>query len=87
MNNKKINILFLIDTYKDGGGTETHLAYLVKYLDKNKFNLIICAFDLEECPFVQKIRDDGVTVKHIPVGRFYGIKAFIQAFKLLKLIK
>lgn len=87
MEKKKINILYLIDTYINGGGTETHLADLVMNLDKDTFNPVICSFELEECPFVNKIRNSGIRIEYIPVRKIYSFEAFIQASKLMKFIK
>jgi glycosyltransferase involved in cell wall biosynthesis len=83
---KKINILYLIDTLRDGGGTETHLAEVSARLDRKRFNCFICAFDCEQGPFVKRI-EENTPVAYIPVGRFYGINAVIQAFNLIKFIR
>ena len=83
---RKINILFIIDLLWDVGGTENHLYYLVKYLNKERFNCQIVTFDLRE-DFVKKIRDENIIVHHIPVRRLYTLNAFLMAFKLRENIK
>lgn len=83
---KKINILYLIDTLRDGGGTETHLAEVSARLDRKRFNCFICAFDSDRGPFVRRI-EEKTPVACIPVGKFYGLNAVIQAFRLIKFIR
>lgn len=85
-NRKKINILYLIDTLKDGGGTETHIADVCARLNRDRFNSLICAFDSNRGPFVRKI-EEHTRVECIPVGRFYGVGAALKAFRLRKLIR
>lgn len=70
----------------DVGGTEKHLYYLTKYLNKDKFNCSIVTFDLKEI-FVKKIREEGIKVIFIPVKRHYTLNALLKAFKLKALIK
>lgn len=84
---KKVNILFLIDMFLDRGGTEAHIADLVENLDKNKFNCTICAFDSNESEFITRIREKGITVRYIPLGKIYGWKALGQAWELYKFIR
>ncbi len=83
---EKINIMFIIDILWGAGGTERHLYYLIKYLNKDMFNCFIVTFDLQEL-FVREMRREGVKIYHIPVGRFYAPNAFIKAFLLRKIIR
>lgn len=87
MEHNKINILYLIDTYRNGGGTESHLADVTTYLNRDKFNYIMCSFDLQECPFVARIRSGGTPIEYIPLTKIYLPSAFSRARKLIKLIK
>lgn len=84
-----INILFIIDWLGKGygGGTEKHLANVISRLDKSKFQCLVCAFDGHEGSIAEKIRNAGAEVIKLPVGRFYGIKAFVQLFKLIRVIR
>lgn len=87
MTEKKINIMFMIDHFHLAGGTETHLTNLVIGLDRKRFNPYIIAFDFGENPLAEKIRSKGVTILHLPVGRFYGIDALRKSLTLLRVIK
>lgn len=82
----KVNILYLIDTLKDGGGTETHLADVAAHLSREKFNCLISAFDSNRGPFVRKI-EKNTPVVCIPVGRFYGFDGIFKAIRLRNLIR
>jgi len=83
----KINIMFIIDCLCAPGGTETHLTRLVTMLDKERFRSIIVVFDLQENHLIKKIQDAGITIIHIPVGRYYNFDAFKKAFILSKLMR
>ncbi len=83
----KINILFLIDTfYYPGAGTENHLYYLASRLNKDRFNPIVCYFEGNSL-LAELLQKEGITAVNIPLSRIYSPKAFVQAFKLAKLIK
>ncbi len=84
--NDKINILFLIDHFHLAGGTETHLAYLARHLDKERFKCFIVAFSLGAPPLLKQLRDDGIEVVHIHVGRYYTLNAVLKAVELSKFI-
>jgi len=84
---EKINIMYIIDCLSGIGGTENHLSYLTTMLDKEKFNFIVVIFDLGENQIVEKMREEGVPMVHIPVGRYYTYNAIKQAFRLSKIIK
>lgn len=83
----KINILFLIDYLHDSGGTETHLAYLATRLNRDKFNCHIATFSLGEGMIVANLRQAGLHLAHIPVGRYYTWNAWRQALLLAHFIK
>ncbi len=85
-NTDKINILFIIDVLWGGGGTEHHLYYLTKYLNREKFRCYIVTFDLKEM-LVKKIRREGIKVFHVPVARYYTPNALYKAYELRKIIK
>lgn len=84
---KKINILFLIDYLHDRGGTETHLAALATRLDRERFNCQIVAFSLGPGDLAAKIEEAGVSVRQIPVGRYYTWNAWRQALVLARYIR
>jgi glycosyltransferase involved in cell wall biosynthesis len=56
-------------------------------LDKERFRSIIVVFDLQENHLIKKIQDAGITIIHIPVGRYYNFDAFKKAFILSKLMR
>ncbi len=83
---KKINILYIIDTLCGQGGTENHLHYLCKYMDREKFNCTIVSFNVWGT-FVEKVRESGTKVYHLPVARYYTPGALMKSFQLQKIIK
>lgn len=70
-----------------GGGTETHLSYLAKYLPKERFDCLIVTFDSDDTAFVRRIRENGTPVLYFPVGRYYTLNALRQALKIKNLIR
>ena len=84
---KRINIIYIIDTFCDPGGTETHLTRLVSLLDPERFHSMIVAFDLKENYLIRRIRDAGIEVIHIPVGSYYNYDALRKGLILSKLIR
>jgi len=84
---KKINIMYLIDHFHSIGGTETHLISLVKNLNKDRYNIFIIVFDMGDNPLLNEVRDEGISVIHIPVGRYYTYNALKKALNLARLIK
>ncbi|MDP1879535.1 MAG: glycosyltransferase [Parachlamydiaceae bacterium] len=83
---KKINILYIIDYLHDQGGTERHLLYLLKLLSKERYNCIVVAFDTGTTKLTEEIKEIGVPLVHIPVGRYYTINAIKRAFDLRRII-
>ena len=87
MASDKIKILYVIDHFRDSGGTETHLARLIAGLPADKFRCTVVAFDLGDNVLLDALRANGVDVIHIPVGREYVPNAIIQAWRLAALIR
>jgi len=85
-NQKKINILYIIDTLCGEGGTENHLSYLARFINKEKFDCSIVSFTIWGS-FADRIRASGIKVYHIPVARYYTPKVFPRCFELRKIIK
>ncbi|THB80823.1 MAG: glycosyltransferase [Desulfobacteraceae bacterium] len=83
----RINILFIIDHFHLAGGTEKHLSYLVRHLDRTKFKCMIVVFDFGHNPLSNKIEASGVPIVHIPVYRYYTLNALIKGLELFRLIK
>jgi L-malate glycosyltransferase len=87
VNNGKINILFLIDSFNGpGAGTERHLRYLASKLDKSKFRCLICYFDGNDV-LANIMEGEGIPTIYLPLKRIYGLKAVQVAFKITKIIK
>lgn len=83
----RVSIVFLIDYFHRTGGTEKHLAQLVQRLQQETFKCSIVAFDLGTNPLLEKVRDSGVPVIHVPVGREYVPNAWFRAVHLSKLLR
>jgi glycosyltransferase involved in cell wall biosynthesis len=82
-----VNVLYLIDYFHRTGGTEKHLAQLVERLPPQTFKCSIVAFDLGANPLLDKVRDSGVPVIHVPVGREYVLNAWLRAVQLSRLLR
>lgn len=82
-----MNILYLIDFWASPGGTERHLSYLVTHLDKSRFRPHVIIFNYQPNALVDHAKANGIEVIHLPVGRYYTPWAFLQAFKLARLIR
>ena len=68
------------------GGTERHLYNLVKYLDKNRFNCSIIAFNLDE-ELEKNMRGEGINIYHVPVASYFTINALRRVFDLKRIIR
>ena len=84
---RPINILYLIDHFHGTGGTERHLAHLVRHLPREQFRCLIVAFDLAPNRWVARIAASGTPVIHLPVMREYAPAAVPRALELSKLIR
>ena len=80
-------ILFLIDFFHGTGGTERHLAHLVRNLCRESFQVTVVVFDLGANPLIDAMRESGAEVLELPVGRIYTPKAMLQAWRLARLIR
>jgi glycosyltransferase involved in cell wall biosynthesis len=87
MADARIKILYLIDYFHRTGGTEKHLAQLIKGLPVEEFRCSLVAFDLGTNRLLDDLRDAGVPVIHLPVGREYVPSAAVQAWRLASLIR
>jgi glycosyltransferase involved in cell wall biosynthesis len=84
---RKIRILFLIDYWGLPGGTERHLAYLLKNLDRSVFECRVVIFNYLPNVLTDEAMASGIDVQPIPVDRYYTPKAFRQATVLRKYIR
>jgi glycosyltransferase involved in cell wall biosynthesis len=83
----RIEILFIIDYFHRTGGTEKHLAQLIAGLPSDDFRCSVVAFDLGHNPLLDGLRQRGVAVIGLPVGREYVPNAVLQAWRLSRLIR
>jgi glycosyltransferase involved in cell wall biosynthesis len=84
---KRINILFVIDYFHRTGGTEKHLAQLVRLLPRERFRCAIVGFDVGANPLLDEVRHSDVPVLHVAVGREYAPNAAYQAWRLARIIR
>ncbi|RMF64232.1 MAG: glycosyltransferase [Calditrichaeota bacterium] len=79
---RKINILFMIDTFFGVGGTEKQLLELIARLDKRKFSCYVCPFYFSE-EMLSRVTQLGAQVWPTPIKRIYGLSGLRQAFGLI----
>lgn len=84
---RKIRLLFLIDYWGPPAGTERHLAYLLKNLDRDAFDCRVVVFNYLPNALVDEARASGIDVQHIPVAQYYTPQAFRQARVLRQYIR
>lgn len=82
-----IRILFLIDFFHGTGGTERHLSLLVRNLCREAFDVTVVAFDLGTNPLIDEMRQAGSEVFQISVARVYTPNAWVQAWRLFRLMR
>jgi glycosyltransferase involved in cell wall biosynthesis len=83
----RISILFVIDFFHRTGGTERHLAQLVRSLPPEIFTCSVLVLDLGQNPLIDGMRKAGIAVIHLPVGREYTPQALVQACRMSALIR
>jgi len=83
---KKINILFMTDTFYGVGGTEKQLLELIQRLDKTKFTCYICPFYFSE-EMLHRVSKLGVVTWPSPIQRIYGWSGVHQAFSIISKIR
>ena len=86
MDSRKIKILYLIDYFHRTGGTEKHLSQLIDGLSV-RFSCAIVVFDMGSNALLDDLRDRGVPIVNLPVGREYVPHAAAQAWRLARLIR
>jgi glycosyltransferase involved in cell wall biosynthesis len=86
MDSRKIKILYLIDYFHRTGGTEKHLSQLIDGLS-GRFSCAVVVFDMGSNALLDGLRDRGVPIVNLPVGREYVPHAAAQAWRLARLIR
>jgi glycosyltransferase involved in cell wall biosynthesis len=84
---RKLRILFLIDFWGPPAGTERHLAYLLKNLDRDRFECRVVIFRHLPNALTDEAIASGIDVQPISVDRYYTPKALRQAGVLRKYIR
>jgi glycosyltransferase involved in cell wall biosynthesis len=84
---RKIRILFLIDYWGPPAGTERHLAYLLKNLDRDTFDCRVVVFNYLPNVLADEAVASGIEVQSISVDRYYTPRAFRQAKVLRQYIR
>jgi len=84
---KMINILFIIDQFKVGAGTERHLVNLLSRLNKECYNAIVCGFEGGENEMKEKIARHGVPFINLNLQKIYTLKALIKAGELSNIVR
>ena len=82
-----INILYIIDVWRSPGGTERHLYYLLSHLDPERFRCNVIVFDYAPNALIDRARERGVPVLHLPVAQYYTPNAFAKARILREYIR
>ena len=80
-------ILFVIDYFHRTGGTEMHLARLAMWLAAHGIHCEIVVFDMGKNELIDRMRQAGVSVHHLPVAREYSPHALARAWTLARLIR
>lgn len=79
-------ILFLTDCLATlEAGAEKQIYELARWLDKNRYSLIIVSLDVLAESLRAKIESRGCGFKIFPVKRIYGLPGIIQGIRFFKL--
>ena len=86
MTQRKIHILYVIDTLFIGGA-EQHVATLCKHIDKEKFHVVVCTLfsrDLSQVePFAVQIEKLGIRVERFGLTTWRDIQTFKKYLNLI----
>lgn len=86
----RARIVFLIDQLAGKGtlaGTERHLHQLATGLDREQYEVTVIRFDPKDGTSAEGIRQCGVEVLTVPVGRYYDLQAVRQGRRLADLLR
>jgi glycosyltransferase involved in cell wall biosynthesis len=83
---KRLKVLFIIDSLLYLAGTEKHLFKLVSRMDKRRYECYVCAFSSND-EILRRFNQAGATTLLLPLERIYGLAAFKQAVRLFRFIK
>jgi len=86
----KIKVFYIIDKLAPGkGGSATSLVELVCGLNKNTFDIAVCALcgDDHGSQHIDALKNFGIKTYFLKLRRIYNLKAFFALFRLINLIK
>lgn len=87
MRDKKIGILYLIDTLDQRGGTELNLYRLLADLDGAVFQPLVCPLQPPESVMIQLLREKRIEVLPLCLHSIFSLSALRWAFRLRTLIR
>ncbi len=87
MQEKRIGILYLIDTLDQRGGTELNLYRLLTDLDAAVFQPLVCPLQPTESVMIQLLREKGIEVMPLCLHNIFSLSALEWAFRLRRLIR
>ncbi|HPI73885.1 MAG TPA: glycosyltransferase [bacterium] len=87
MPEKRIGILYLIDTLDQRGGTELNLYRLLAGLDADIFQPLVCPLQPPESIMIQMLREKEIEVLPLCLHSIFSLSAFRWAFHLRNLIR
>ena len=82
----KIPILYILQNLLGFGGTERHLYEVTKRLNRDKFEPLVCSFNLNE-NMINEFKKINVDVMKLPVKRIYDYQAIKTGVKFIQLLK
>lgn len=84
---RALRIVYIIDYFHRTGGTERHLAHLLRNLPRDSFKCTVVVFDLGRNSLLEEARASGVEVNDLPVGREYTPTAMARAWELYGILR
>jgi len=81
--NKKINLLYLINSF-DIGGAEKAMSKIVSGLDKEKYNITVVALKMGSGQIVPEIEKSGIETVNLEAKNKFDFRIIFKLYKLLK---
>lgn len=80
---RKMKVAIILPSF-DIGGTENMVANLVKYIDKNKFEILVISLFYPKGTYIQKnIEDTGVNIFYAMKGKIPIWRVFFKVYRVL----
>jgi len=80
----KIPVVYLIDFLSYGGGMENQLAWLLKNIDRRRFEPRLVCLRREK---ISNTKDVGCPIDHLGVAKLVSLKAVSAVFRLASLLR